>query len=270
MGMGYKPALGCSKNRGESESTARFCGVGLDLDLELDEPPALVLDEPSTLECATKCDLVGILEIATNGEPGGEPRDPQIQMHHHARKVGGRRLPLEIRIGRNDHLGDNTVGEALHQLTDAQIIRSDSVNRADRAAEHVIEPPELAGALDCHDILRLLDHTNRGGRSPWVAADVAELLLGHVAADVAKTHLLLHRHEHLGKAGDIESLGLEDVERDALRRLRTYSGQSPQFVDQFLDYSVVHAYCSLGATRGATACSSMKLAPRISRTTDSP
>jgi len=84
MGMGYKPALGWSKNRGESESTARFCGVGLDLDLELDEPPALVLDETPTLEGATKGDLVGILEIAANGQPGGEPRDAQVQVHQHA------------------------------------------------------------------------------------------------------------------------------------------------------------------------------------------
>ena len=84
IGLGYKPVLGCSKNRGESESTARFCGVGLDLDLDLDERPALVLDEPSTLEGATKGDLVGILEIATNREPGGEPRDPQVQVHQHA------------------------------------------------------------------------------------------------------------------------------------------------------------------------------------------
>ena len=57
------------------------------------------------------------------------------------------------------------------------------VDRADRAAEHVVAAAELAGALDRDDVLGLLDHAQHGRVAPRVAADAALVVLGDVAAD---------------------------------------------------------------------------------------
>src|SRR5690606_32893704 len=117
-----------------------------------------------------------------------------------------------------------------HELPDAQVIRADSVDRADGPAEHVVEALELARALDGGDILRLLDDADRGGGTTRVAADGAALLLGHVAADLAEPHLVAHLDEYLGEAGHVEGLGLQDVERDALGGLRADAGEPAELV----------------------------------------
>ena len=69
----------------------------------------------------------------------------------------------------------------------------------------------------------------------------AGLLLGDVAADLAEPHLLAHLDEDLGEAGHVEGLGLQDVERDALRRLRPDAGQAAELVDELLNDAFVHA-----------------------------
>ena len=71
------------------------------------------------------------------------------------------------------------------------------------------------------------------------------VLLGDVAADLAEAHLVAHLEEDLGEPGHVEVLGLHDVERDALRRLRADAGQAPEFVDQFLDDAFVHGLPTL-------------------------
>src|SRR3546814_12866800 len=62
-------------------------------------------------------------------------------------------LTLEVGIGGQDDLGDGTVGQPDHQLADPQLLRSDAVNRRDRAAQHVVAAPELPGPLDRDDVL---------------------------------------------------------------------------------------------------------------------
>ena len=78
-----------------------------------------------------------------------------------------------------------------HQLADAQVVRADAVDRTDRAAEHVVAPAELAGALDRDDVLGLLDDADDVGVAARVAADAALLGLGDVAADRAEPDLVL-------------------------------------------------------------------------------
>ena len=47
----------------------------------------------------------------------------------------------------------------LLELADAQLVRSDAVHRRERAAEHVVQPMELAAALDREHIERFLNNT---------------------------------------------------------------------------------------------------------------
>src|SRR5690554_6496087 len=104
----------------------------------------LVLHHTTALEGATERDLVGIFEITADREAGCEAGHAQVEVHEESRKIGLGRLTLEVRVGGDDVLGDRPIRQPLHQLTDAQIVWPDPVDRADGAAEHVVQAPELA------------------------------------------------------------------------------------------------------------------------------
>ena len=67
---------------------------------------------------------------------------------------------MEVRVGGEDDLLDLVIGEPVEQFPYAQLIRSDSGNGIDGAAEDVVAAPEASRAFDRHDILRLFDHTD--------------------------------------------------------------------------------------------------------------
>ena len=91
-----------------------------------------------------------------DGKPAREPRD----LHATAQAVGqvcSRRLARHRRVRREDDLGDAVGLDAPDEPVDAQVARLDSVERRQRPSEHVVEAAVLAGALDRHDVDRLLD-----------------------------------------------------------------------------------------------------------------
>src|SRR5699024_7044194 len=126
------------------------------------------------------------------------------------------------------------------QLGEAQVVRADPVHRADRAAEHVVAAPELAGALDGDDVLGLLDDADGGLVPPGVGADPALHALRDVAAGLAEGDLVLDLAEGLHEALDVLGVRLQQVEGDPLGTLRTDPGESAELVDQVLDHTFVH------------------------------
>ena len=127
----------------------------------------------AALEGPAQRHLVGVLEVAADGQAGGEARDPDLERRQQAAEVGRGRLALEVGVGREDDLLHGAVGEALHQRGDAQVVGTDAGDRADRAAEHVVEPAELAGALDRRDVLGVFDDADERRVATGVAADRA-------------------------------------------------------------------------------------------------
>ena len=120
------------------------------------------IQQSPSLEGTTEGDLVGILQAATDRQTGGRVAgDPQTQGPQEPRKVRGGGLALEVRVGRDDHLGDLAGGQPGHQLGEPQVVGADAFDEADGAAEHVVAAAELAGALDGHDVLGLLDDTEQ-------------------------------------------------------------------------------------------------------------
>src|SRR3954451_1753466 len=111
------------------------------------------IEQSPSLERSAERDLVGVLEVAADRQAGGDPGDLQAHRPQQPGEVGGRGLPLEVGVGRDDDLGDHAVGEPGHQLTGAQVVRPDAVDRADRAAQHVVPAAELARLLDRDDVL---------------------------------------------------------------------------------------------------------------------
>src|SRR4051794_40412982 len=96
------------------------------------------VEQASPREGTAERDLVGVLEVAAYGQPAGEAADPHAHRLDQRGEVGGGRLALEVRVGGEDDLLDDVVGEPVQQLADAQVVRADAVDGADRAPEHVV------------------------------------------------------------------------------------------------------------------------------------
>lgn len=74
-------------------------------------------------------DLVGILNIAAGGHPGGDPRDPDAERAKGARNPTRRRFTFEGGAGREDDFVDVAALNALDQGTRAQLVGSHSMQR---------------------------------------------------------------------------------------------------------------------------------------------
>ena len=125
-------------------------------------------------------------------------------------------------------------------MSDAQVVWPDSVDGAYRPAEYVVEPAEFTRSLDCLHIFRLFDYADQRRIASRVAADQAGGFFSDVAADVAEPNLVANLDQHFGQPGHIEGFGLKNVEGDALSGFRPDSRQPSEFVDQFLNDSLVH------------------------------
>ena len=127
----------------------------------------------------------------------------------------------------------------------------------------MVAAAELAGALDGHDVLRLLDDADDRGVAAGVTADPALLGLRHVAAGAAEPHLVLDPVQGRGEPLDVDRFGGEQVERDALRALGPDAGQPAELVDQILDGAFVHA-CS-GRSEAGQAQAAEPAGPPVER-----
>ena len=127
------------------------------------------------------------------------------------------------------------------QLLDPQLLGPDALDRRDRALQHVVAAAELVGALDRDDVARLLDDAERRGVAPFVEAVAAQLALGDVEAAPAPVTRSLASMIARGEAVGVLGRGLQEVERDPLRRLRADAGQPPELVDERLDRPFVRA-----------------------------
>src|ERR1700712_2805497 len=172
-------------------------------------------------ECSAERHLVGVLEVTAYRQSTSQTGYAQVQGGQVSAEICGGRISLDVRVGREDDLGDRPVGQPGHQLAGAQLLRTDALEGRDRAAEAVVAAAELTRALDGHDVLGLLDDTDQRRVSPGVAADPAQLLLGDVAARRAELRLGLHLDQRVRQAAYVEGVGGQQVERDALSPLGT-------------------------------------------------
>ena len=212
---------------------------------------AVQTHRPSAGERPAERHLVGVLEVAADREPRGEAGDPHPERAEHPRQIARRRVPLEVRIGRDDHLLHLARLEPAQEPLDIELVGADAVDRAQGAAEHVVAPVELVRAFDRGDVLRLLDDADHRAVAPRVFADRAGFTaFANIAADRAEAHLVTHREQNAPEARHVEVPRLHDVEGDALGRLRADAGQSPEFVDELLDDALVHVLASAPSPSG--------------------
>ena len=190
-------------------------------------------------ERAAERDLVGVLEIAADGQAAREARHPHL-LAQAVGEVGGGRLAGHRRVRREDDLADAVRVDAADQLVDPQVGRVDAVDRAERAAEHVVEAVVGVRALERDDVDGLLDDADRRVVAAAVEADRAGLLLGQVAALAAEANALLHLGERRGESERLLGRPLQDVEGKPLRGPLPDSGQARQLRDEVLDRGAEH------------------------------
>ena len=80
--------------------------------------------------------------------------------------------------------------------------------------------------------------------APLVAAERAQLAFGEVVAAPAPRHPLLGVDDRGREPLRVLGRGLQEIERDALRRLRADAGQPAELVDERLDRPFVDRHAS--------------------------
>jgi hypothetical protein len=116
-----------------------------------------------------------------------------------------------------------------------EILGIHAVDRRECAAEHVIAPMELSGALDRDHVAGLLDHAEGGRLTPLVLADAAGGLCGEVEAHLAVPDGGLDLADRIGEPERLLLRRAEDVESEPLRGALADAGQAGELGDEPID-----------------------------------
>ena len=144
-------------------------------------------------------------------------------------------------VGYNDTVQTpHAFGNPREQLLHAELFGSDAFDRRDGALQHVIPPAILTGSFDGHDVAGLLHDADDVGIASFVETERAELALGDVEATAAPRDPILGVLDRSGQALRVDRIRLQEVERDALRRLGPDSRQAAEFVDEVLHGGRIH------------------------------
>ena len=96
------------------------------------------------------------------------------------------------------------------------------------------------------DVLRLLDHADRASGRGAGRGRSSSVSCSDTLPQISQKRTLSRTSSRISASRrHVEVLGLHDVERDALRRLRADAGKAAEFVDQLLDDAFVHVLPAL-------------------------
>src|SRR4051812_29785258 len=187
-------------------------------------------------------DLVRVLEVGADGQPGREPRDHDLgrALAHRVGKVEGGRLAGGGRVCGHHDLAHTAGLDAVEQLSDAQVLGVDAVDRRQRPAKDVVAAAELVRALDRDHVARLLDDADHLAVAALVLADPAARADGEVEAHLAVADGLLDLTDRVGERERLLGRQAEDVEREPLRRALADAGHARELGDQAVDWRGEH------------------------------
>ena len=197
-----------------------------------DAPRRHVRQSPAALQRLGQRDLVGVLEIAADGQAPGDTRDAHAERPQELGQVERGGLALHVGIGGQDDLVHPARVQARQQLAHLDVVGADAIERRQRAEQHVIASAELAGALHGQQIVRLLHHAQHAVVAPEIRADPAGILVGDVEADAAVDDALLDRDQRRRQLAHLVGGPLEEKEGQPLGRLGSDAGQALERLDQ--------------------------------------
>ena len=165
----------------------------------------------------------------------GKARDFNAERLEQARDIHRGRFALGVRIGREDDLLGALVGDALHQLADADVIRADMTHRRERAVKHMVQAAVLLCALEGDHVARVCHDADGLLVARLVRADRALLAVREVLTAFAGEGLFLRLTDGAREALRVLLWHIEHMERQTLRALLTDAGQPGELLDQPLD-----------------------------------
>src|SRR5574341_471321 len=87
----------------------------------------------SSLQRLRQGNLVGVFEVASDGEPPGDAREPHAQRAEQPGQIERGGLALDVRVGGEDHLAHGPALQPQQELAHLEIVRPDAVERRERA-----------------------------------------------------------------------------------------------------------------------------------------
>ena len=185
-------------------------------------------------EGAAERHFVGVLEVAADGQAAGEARHADAAAQPVGQVRGGR-LAGHVRVRRQDDLLDAVALDAPDQLVDPQMLGLDAVDRRERAAEHVVQAPELVRPLEREQVGRLLDDADERAVAARVAADRRSAPPRSGSRTRGRSGLVLDVADRVGERERLLLRDAQQMEGEAVRRARADSRQARQLRDEVLD-----------------------------------
>ena len=138
------------------------------------------------------------------------------------------RFTFDIRGKRKNNFRNFFPIDAIHQFFNAQIFRSDMVERRNLAAEGMIPTAKCARFFQRENVCRLFCDAEQFSRSRWVRADFADFISSKESAQVAGMDRLTRIGDRARNLLRLIAPRAHHPERDPLRRARTDSRHLPQ------------------------------------------
>lgn len=177
--------------------------------------------------------LIGELQIPAVRHAARDPRDLEPERRELSREQEGRRLPVDRRRCRDEHLANRhlRIAQARDQRLDRQVLRADPLERREQAAEHEVATAHRAAPLDRQEILNARDHAEQAALSPRVAADRADrgapaLGLGDVAAARARPQMIAEARELEPERSRCLLVAGDEMKREPLGSLLPHAGKA--------------------------------------------
>ena len=214
---------------------------------------------------AAERDLVGVLEVAADGEAAREPRHADA-VAEAVGEIGGGRLARSCSgSSRARPPARRSASTRCDELVDAEMLRLDAVERA-RARRRARGRGRgtracaraRATSTGC-STTQMIVRSRRASRQ--IAHSSSSVRLPHSPAEA---DALLHLVDRVGERERLGLRDLEDVEREPLRRAAADAGQPRQLRDEVLDGGAEHDAIRL-TTASATARSPRPIPRRRSR-----
>ena len=158
----------------------------------------------SAFHSAVESYLIGILNIAANGNSVGKARNLNIIRFKNPYNVCGGRIAAGGGVSGNYDLTDTAGLYPFNKLPDREIGRGHVIDRRECAAEHVIATAVSPDLFHNHNVLCVFNNADHGAVPILGGADSASVRRGRESeANRTFMNVTLDTEECIGKAHDV-------------------------------------------------------------------
>src|SRR5215831_10068825 len=192
--------------------------------------PTLALSRERTALPQRLCQRsrIDVFELAADRYAAREAAHFETACGEHLADVMRGRLALVGEVGREDHFADHAIGRALQQPIEANLLGADAVERRESPHQYEVQTVIRLRLFDHQEIRGRLDHAELGGIALGRATQRAERVFGERIAALAMPDHMRRVLERARERDRPVAIVLQQVQRHALRRLGTHSGQAAQ------------------------------------------